>query len=410
MNRLFCLILIALFAMSAASAALKVPIVDSDTVSADTLTVENISLSNDSLAVDTAVVAKRKGFFGKLSDYFKKSEHFNPNKKIDFGILGGPHYSSTTGVGLGIVASGLYRIDRNDPTLPLSNVSIFSNVTSKGLLMVGVRGNNVFPRERFRLDYTTYIYTFPSTLWGIGYEQGNNDDNETDYSRLKFEAKPRFLVRLAPHTYIGPLVNVQYINITDFDQSVADLMGCDERKFTTFGGGLSFTYDSRDIILNATRGWFVQLDQIFNPSWLGNKHVYHWTDLTVSTYHKAWRGAVIAGEFHSLFNYNDVPWPMLATVGGQSRMRGYFEGRYRDDNIVEAQIELRQHIKKRHGIVVWVGAANVFPKFSEMRLKQTLPNFGTGYRWRFKQGVNVRLDLGLTRNGMGFIFNINEAF
>ncbi|MGN1257899.1 MAG: hypothetical protein ACI4T0_03210, partial [Candidatus Limisoma sp.] len=170
MNRLCCLILVALFAMSAASAESKVPIVDNDTVSADTLTVENISLSNDSLAVDTAVVAKRKGFFGKLGDYFKKSEHFNPNKKIDFGILGGPHYSSTTGVGLGIVASGLYRIDRNDPTLPLSNVSIFSNVTSKGLLMVGVRGNNVFARERFRFDYTTYIYTFPSTLWGIGYE------------------------------------------------------------------------------------------------------------------------------------------------------------------------------------------------------------------------------------------------
>ncbi len=391
-------------------AAPSEPVVERDTVARDTLTVEGMSLLNDTLAVDTAVVAKPKGFFGKLKNYFKKSEHFNPNKKIDFGILGGPHYSSATGVGLGIVASGLYRIDRNDPQLPLSNVSIFSNVTSKGLLMVGVRGNNVFPRERFRLDYTTYIYTFPSTLWGIGYEQGNNDDNETNYSRLKFEAKPRFLVRLAPHTYIGPLVNVQYINITDFDQSVADLMGCDERKFTTFGGGLSFTYDSRDIILNATRGWFVQLDQIFNPSWLGNDHVYHWTDLTVSTYHKAWRGAVIAGEFHSMFNYNDVPWPMLATVGGQSRMRGYFEGRYRDKNIMEAQIELRQHIKKRHGIVVWVGAANVFPKFSEMRLKQTLPNFGTGYRWRFKQGVNVRLDLGLTRNGMGFIFNINEAF
>lgn len=410
MNRLFCLLSVALLTMSPAMAAPVEPVVDCDTVPVDTLTVEGMSLLNDTLAVDTALNAKPKGFFGKLKNYFKKSEHFDPTKKIDFGILGGPHYSSATGVGLGVVASGLYRIDRNDPQLPLSNVSIFSNVTSKGLLMVGVRGNNVFPRERFRLDYTTYIYTFPSTLWGIGYEQGNNDDNETNYSRLKFEAKPRFLVRLAPHTYIGPLVNVQYINITDFDQSVADLMGCDERKFTTFGGGLSFTYDSRDIILNATRGWFVQLDQIFNPSWLGNDHVYHWTDLTVSTYHKAWRGAVIAGEFHSMFNYNDVPWPMLATVGGQSRMRGYFEGRYRDKNIMEAQIELRQHIKKRHGIVVWVGAANVFPKFSEMRLKHTLPNFGTGYRWRFKQGVNVRLDLGLTRNGMGFIFNINEAF
>ena len=101
---------------------------------------------------------------------------------------------------------------------------------------------------------------------------------------------------------------------------------------------------------------------------------------------------------------------MLASVGGTGRMRGYFEGRYRDKNIIEAQIELRQHIKRRNGIAVWIGAANVFPKFGDMRLKKTLPNGGVGYRWAFKQGVNVRLDLGFTKNGLGFSFNINEAF
>ena len=45
-----------------------------------------------------------------------------------------------------------------------------------------------------------------------------------------------------------------------------------------------------------------------------------------------------------------------------------------------------------------------------MRLKKSLMNFGVGYRWAFKENVNVRLDLGFTRNGMGFAFNINEAF
>lgn len=101
---------------------------------------------------------------------------------------------------------------------------------------------------------------------------------------------------------------------------------------------------------------------------------------------------------------------MLAQVGGPNRMRGYFEGRYRDKNIIEAQIELRQHLWRRNGAVLWVGAANVFPAFKDMRWRQTLWNFGVGYRWAFKQGVNVRLDLGFTKNGLGFAFNINEAF
>ena len=45
-----------------------------------------------------------------------------------------------------------------------------------------------------------------------------------------------------------------------------------------------------------------------------------------------------------------------------------------------------------------------------MRFRQTLPNGGIGYRWEFKKGINVRLDYGLSKNGGGFIFSLNEAF
>lgn len=370
------------------------------------------SVGIDSLAVDSVdTKPKKKNFFSKISDYFSNSNKYDPSKKIDFGIIGGPHYNSTTGFGLGIVASGLYSYDRKDPELPLSNLSLFGDVTTSGFLVIGLRGNNIFPKEKYRFDYSLYVYTFPSKLWGIGYDAGNNDDNETSYSRVKFEVKPRFLFRLAKNTYLGPIADVQYVKVSDLDAHGLSLLGSNPgMKFFTAGGGLSFVYDSRDVMLNATKGWFVQVDQIFNPSFFGNDYVYHNTDITVATYHKAWKGAIIAGEYHSLFNYKDVPWPMLASVGGPSRMRGYFEGRYRDKNIVEAQIELRQHLWKRNGMAVWVGAANVFPKFDAMRLRKTLLNGGIGYRWAFKQGVNVRLDLGFTKNGMGFTFNINEAF
>ena len=39
-----------------------------------------------------------------------------------------------------------------------------------------------------------------------------------------------------------------------------------------------------------------------------------------------------------------------------------------------------------------------------------LPNAGIGYRWEFKKGVNVRLDVGFGRGEKSFNFSLNEAF
>ena len=41
---------------------------------------------------------------------------------------------------------------------------------------------------------------------------------------------------------------------------------------------------------------------------------------------------------------------------------------------------------------------------------EILPNYGVGYRWEFKERVNIRLDFGFTRDNPNFTFNINEAF
>lgn len=100
----------------------------------------------------------------------------------------------------------------------------------------------------------------------------------------------------------------------------------------------------------------------------------------------------------------------MATLGSSYSMRGYYDGRFRDKNVVDMQVELRQHVWKRNGVAVWVGAGNVFPDFSSFEVKHILLNYGFGYRWEFKKRVNVRLDLGFGKGQTGFIFNINEAF
>ena len=362
--------------------------------------------------VNDSVPAKaHNGIFKKIVNYFRDSNKQKPNKKIDFGFIPGPNYSATTGLGLGLLGTATYSADHTDPTLPRSNASVYSNMTTAGFFVVGLRGNHIFPHESFQLDYKVNLSTFSTSYWGMGYANADNDDNETDYRRNRINAMARFMVKLAPNTYIGPFVNYRVTQASDVNEDFSYLWQGQDKTIHTYTAGLSFTYDSRDFMLNASKGVFVQIDQTFTPRCFGNgKYNFSTTEATFATYGKLWKGAILAGELHGQFNYGHIPWSQLATVGSNDRMRGYYEGRYNDKNVIEGQVELRQHIKGRNGVVAWVALANAFPNFKNIAWRYTLPNAGVGYRWEFKKRINIRVDYGFTRNGGGFIFNINEAF
>lgn len=359
------------------------------------------------VAADTTV--RKKGFINKVLAYFNDANKTDYSKKFDFSIIGGPHYSTDTKLGLGLVAAGLYRTYRNDTILPPSNMSLFGDVSTVGFYMLGVRGLHIFPHDRYRLDYTLYFYSFPCKYWGIGYDKGNNDANETEMNRWQAQAKASFMFRVAPSTYIGPMLTFDFIEGKDIKNP--ELLEGMDRITRNTGVGLTFVYDSRDVTTNPKRGFYVNLSQCFRPKFMGNDYAFSTTDLRFNTYRRVWKGGIIATDLRSQLNFGNPSWGMMALLGNSYSMRGYYEGRYRDKHKIEAQVELRQHVWKRNSVVAWVGAGTVFNKFSSMRMDHVLPNFGIGYRWEFKKDVNVRLDYGFGKSGQsGFIFNINEAF
>lgn len=134
------------------------------------------------------------------------------------------------------------------------------------------------------------------------------------------------------------------------------------------------------------------------------------TTLVADLYQKIWQGGVLAMDLFSQINSNNAPWPLREELGGNQRMRGYYAGRYIDNNIASAQIELRQHLIQRFGCTVWMGGGTVFPTLEEFRVKNILPNYGIGLRWEFKHNVNARIDYGFGKQTGGFVFNIAEAF
>lgn len=359
--------------------------------------------------VDTMALRAGKSWVNRILDYFNDSNKNKKHKRFDFSVIGGPHYASDTKFGLGLVAAGLYRTDPNDSILPPSNVSLYGDVSSVGFYMLGVRGNHIAPKGRYRIDYHLYFYSFPADFWGIGYEMGDNDANKSDMKRWQAQAEVSFLFRVADNFYIGPMASYDYV-IGKHTERPELLQGMDQHTWNV-GAGVSLVYDNRDNLTNPHRGIYLNINQMFRPRFMGNDYAFSTTAFRFDAYQRLGKGTVLAEDIGANLNFGNPSWGMMAELGGTHSMRGYYEGRYRDKHSLEATVELRQHVWKRNGIVVWVGAGTIFPKFSALRSKQILPNAGVGYRWEFKKNVNVRLDYGFGKSGQsGFLFNINEAF
>ena len=266
---------------------------------------------------------KKKSLITRFLDYFNDANKNKKHKKFDFSIIGGPHYSTDTKLGLGLVAAGLYRTNPNDTILPPSNVSLFSDVSTVGFYMLGIRGTHIFPQDKYSADYTVYFYSFPCDYWGMGYNMGNDDSNKSEMKRWQSRIKGNFLFHLGSNFYIGPMVSYDYVIGKNVERP--ELLNGMDRHTWNLGAGFSAVYDSRDVLTYPHQGLYINLTQCFRPRFMGNDYAFSTTELQVDAYQKVWKGAILAEDFRTMLNFGNPSWGMMALLGNSYSMRGYYE-------------------------------------------------------------------------------------
>ena len=176
------------------------------------------------------------------------------------------------------------------------------------------------------------------------------------------------------------------------------------------GSSVDLSWDDRDFVPNPRKGQYADLRYTrFTPD-VGSDTRFDEYQLHYSRYHSLDDNNVLAWEMDGAFTQGDVPWTMMPLLGSNQRMRGYYEGRYRDKNVVSGQLEYRRKLDWRHGVVGWLGAGTMGPSFHALDDGRWLPSAGVGYRFEFKPRVNVRLDYGIGKGSSGFYFQVGEAF
>ena len=177
------------------------------------------------------------------------------------------------------------------------------------------------------------------------------------------------------------------------------------------GLGADFVWDSRDNIFYPTRGGFSEVRVTVYAPTLGSE--FDFTEAVADLRRYVTVGGHVLGiQAYTALVRGEPPYFKLPKLGGGTRMRGYYEGRYRDRTYTMAQAEYRTTLFWRFGFVAFAGVGDVADSYSKYRLRDVKTSLGFGLRFLFdpKERINVRADFGFGRNTSGVYFAIEEAF
>ncbi len=344
----------------------------------------------------------------KFDKFNKKAEHF-------FKIFPVPivSYNPEAGSIFGLAKFNAFRLDSRDTISGFSKVSEVFTVSTKGFVNFSATTTLVFSQDKYMvIGFVNYKKT-PEYLFGIGNDIHRDDMEMVTSQRFKFSNI--FLRKFISSLYIG--VGVDLTNTYEVSKDSTSFLNEEdvtgsEGGFET-GFGLSTAWDTRDNRYNAAQGSYLILSYLFYPNWAGDFGDFHRWKFDARKFYNPWYKHVIAVQFATNYVLGDVPYYELTKLGGDSRMRGYYEGAYRDYTLLDCQLEYRMPVWNIFGVVGWIGMGQVAHSYQDIAWSEFLPTYGIGFRIKVdsESDINMRIDLGFGNQGIhGVYLNFGEAF
>jgi len=361
---------------------------------------------------DTDVKADKASWVDELLENLGADGEFNQDKVIDFSVLPGPFYNPEMSFGIGVSAIGLYQVDNDDEVSQLSSLIINGFTSANGALGVAVENKTFLQQDSLRFYVDAVIADAPEVYYGKGYHDNRLNVNKVTFDSHQFSLAPSLRKRISTKSFVGIGMDFSYTATDDIDEgeSTVDSSVLIESS-RSIGVNLLVNYDSRDSVLSPSSGRLVELDTNWYRQHFGSETDFNVQSLLYSEYLSVGEsGDVLAWQVHGRFTQGEVPWDQLSMLGGGGLLRGYNSGRYRDEQMLLAQVEYRLNLPGRHGMVFWGGAGGLAEKVEQLSTDELLPTAGVGYRFQVKPKVNLRLDMGFGNGDSGFYFNVNEAF
>jgi outer membrane protein assembly factor BamA len=107
---------------------------------------------------------------------------------------------------------------------------------------------------------------------------------------------------------------------------------------------------------------------------------------------------------------NQVPFYLQPTLGGPDDLRGFQRWRYYDNNASVANLEYRWEVSSMLDMAVFADAGNVFARPGLIGFRGIKKDIGLGFRLKTRDAVFMRLDAGVSKEGVQVWFVFSNIF
>jgi outer membrane protein assembly factor BamA len=258
-----------------------------------------------------------------------------------------------------------------------------------------------------------FIYKiFPNSFWGIG---GNTPSSALErYNMETYSVRVALLNRIPPTLNFGFEYQYEHHKMLEVKEGglldTAFIPGA-EGAITS---GLSFVlnYDDRDNVYSPVSGHYLIFKGGFSSKTFGATYSFNRYLIDLRKYFTLWGKHTLALQTYLQSAKGDVPFQSMSWLGGSDRNRGYFRGRYMDQNYLLVQTEFRWRILNRLSLNLFASIGGVSDLTREI-FDYAKFSGGTGLRFQMLKSnpTLIRVDLGVNQYGeTGIYFGVNEAF
>lgn len=342
------------------------------------------------------MVLCHKSVFGQEKD--STNIRLKKIKVLPFPTLG---YEPETKTHIGVVS--LFTINlHHDSLTRVSNAKVEFNYTFRNQIILESQWNYFLKEEKWFSNGIIHGSKYPDFYYGVG--PNTPDSNQLIYESNRFVFDVGLYKKIKSKLFLGG--GLRYL--TYFNMSTKEFNPYSEiTNSKNIGLTTSIFFDSRNNLLNSSQGAFLQTDLGYNTG----SNDYFTFKLDLRKYFTFNYGFVFAGRFYNSLVFNTPNFYDYSILGGDKYVRGYFYGRYRDNNLSTIQTELRIPLLWRLGLAFFSGASTLYSNHSGIH--NIRPNYGLGLRFLVdkKDNVNLRFDYALgNENNSGFYISFGESF
>lgn len=255
---------------------------------------------------------------------------------------------------------------------------------------------------------------WPDKFYGVGHD--SSASNEEEYTSKIHGLEGTLLRQVFSNWSMGIVAEYRHYEILKAEDggllAARSIPG--SNGAAVWGGGPVVAWDSRDNRFAPHRGCFLKVSGIAYYE-KRNDLSFQRITLDARQYLPLTTRSVLAVQQYVSLIHGDAPFQELSRIGDIreiSIMRGYYSGRYLDNNVTVLQGECRYPIAKRLSGTLFGGIGIIGGNLTRRTEQSLYGSGGAGLRYRASaaERINLRLDVAFGRDTSGVYFGLMEAF